>query len=143
MSEKPIKGVLDGLFDNMKSLLDANTVIGDPITTPDGVTILPVSKISVGFGSAGGEKEKLPVEGKVTDNLFHGGAGGGVMVYPLGFLVTNNGNVRFIPITNQMTSVDRIIDAVPDVVDKINGFVQDYQKRKHPPVTPEEDASGV
>ncbi len=143
MSEKPIKGIMDGLFDNMKHLLDANTVIGDPITTPDGVTILPVSKISVGFGSAGGEKEKLPAEGKLSDNLFHGGAGGGMMVYPLGFLVTNNGNVRFIPITNQMTSVDRIIDAVPDVVDKINGFVQDYQHRKQGTTTTDENTSGV
>ncbi|MGI6030601.1 MAG: GerW family sporulation protein [Eubacteriales bacterium] len=140
MSEAPIKGVMNTLFENIKGMVDANTVVGDMITTPDGVTILPVSKISVGFGSAGGEKgkkEATPPDG----NLFSGGGGGGVSVTPLGFLVTSKGNIRFIPITPNVTSVDRLIDSVPGVIDKVNGIVHEYSNKKEEKQPVDEAAS--
>lgn len=129
MADNPITGVMNTLFENLKGMVDANTVIGDMITTPDGVTIIPVSKISVGFGAGGGEKgkkETTPPDG----NLFSGGSGGGVSVVPLGFLVSSNGNIRFVPITPNVTSVDRIIDSMPGVIDKVNGIVQDFSNKK-------------
>lgn len=129
MTEHPINDVMKQLYSSMKELGDANTVVGNPITTPDGTTIIPISKVTMGFGSGGGDKAKgdtNPPEG----NLFSGAGGGGVSIQPVGFLIISGGNVRMLPITPNMTSVDRLIDSVPGMIDKVNGIVQDYRQKK-------------
>ncbi len=125
--EKPIKGIMENLKDSLENLVDANTVVGDPIVTSDGTTIIPISKITVGFASAGSDKDGTD-KANTTGSLFSGGSGGGASVTPVAFLVVANGNTRVLPITNQITSIDRIIDSVPDVIDKVNGIVKQYKK---------------
>ena len=83
MAANPINELTDNSMKNLRALVDSNTVIGNPVTTPDGTTILPVSKVSFGFGTGGSD---LPATQK---ELFGGGAGGGVSITPIAFLVVN------------------------------------------------------
>lgn len=121
MSQK-LPGMLEGTIQKIKEMIDVNSVVGQPITTPDGVTIIPVSKVSVGFGGAGSDftKGKTP-EG---DNPFGGGVGAGVKVTPICFLVVKEGNVRMIPVAQAAnTTADRLVEMIPDTLDKITSFI--------------------
>lgn len=121
MSQK-LPGMLEGTIQKIKEMIDVNSVVGQPITTPDGVTIIPVSKVSVGFGGAGSDftKGKMP-EG---DNPFGGGVGAGVKVTPICFLVVKEGNVRMIPVAQAAnTTADRLVEMIPDTLDKITSFI--------------------
>lgn len=126
----PIEGLLNVSMDKIKAMVDVNTIVGDPVTTPDGTTVIPVSKVSFGFGAGGSEfaqnvKENSDADGK----MFGGGAGSGVSINPIAFLVIGKDNVRIMPITNSVTTADRIIDAVPDLLNKINGFISDFKSK--------------
>jgi len=128
MSEK-LPGMLEGTIQKIKEMVDVNSVIGQPITTPDGVTIIPVSKVSVGFGGAGSDFTK----GKTSsgDNPFGGGVGAGVKVTPICFLVVKDGNVRMIPVAQAAnTTADRLVEMIPDTVDKITAFVDSRSGKK-------------
>ena len=121
MSQK-LPGMLEGTIQKIKEMIDVSSVVGQPITTPDGVTIIPVSKVSVGFGGAGSDftKGKTP-EG---DNPFGGGVGAGVKVTPICFLVVKEGNVRMIPVAQAAnTTADRLVEMIPDTLDKITSFI--------------------
>ena len=121
MSEK-LPGMLEGTIQKIKEMVDVNSVVGQPITTPDGVTIIPVSKVSVGFGGAGSDFTK----GKTTggDNPFGGGVGAGVKVIPVCFLVVKDGNVRMIPVAQAAnTTADRLVEMIPDTLDRITSFM--------------------
>lgn len=110
-------------------MVDVNSVIGDPITTPDGVTIIPVSKISVGVG--GGGSDFVSRHPNKQDNPFGGGAGGGVKVTPVAFLVVKEGSVRVLPIpVPANTTADRIVEQVPDVLDKLADFIDSRTEKK-------------
>lgn len=113
----PINGLMDSSLQNLRKLVDANTVIGEAITTPDGTLIIPVSKVSFGFVSGGSD---LPAT-KQTD-MFGGGAGGGVSVSPLGFLVVKNGDVSLLQLNNAKNPTDRLVSMMPDFMDKIGGM---------------------
>lgn len=117
-----LPNMLEGTIQKIKEMVDVNSVVGEPITTPDGVTIIPVSKVSVGFGGAGSDFAK----GKTTsgENPFGGGAGGGVKVTPIAFLIVKDGNVRMLPVAAPAsTTADRIVEMVPDTLDKIVSFL--------------------
>ena len=121
MSQK-LPGMLEGTIQKIKEMIDVNSVIGEPITTPDGVTIIPVSKVSVGFGGAGSDFTK----GKAVsgDNPFGGGVGAGVKVTPICFLIVKEGNVRMIPVAQAAnTTADRLVEMIPDTLDKISAFI--------------------
>ena len=108
--------------------MDVNSVIGNPITTPDGVTIIPVSKGSVGFG--GGGSDFVAKNGAGSENPFGGGAGGGVKVTPICFLIVKDGAVRMMPVaTPANTTADRIVEMVPDTLDKISAFIDSRTKK--------------
>ena len=105
-----LPNMLDSTIAKLREMVNANTVVGEPITTGDGVTIIPVSKISIGFG---------------------GGLGAGMKVTPVAFLVINQGNVRMIPVaTPANTTADRIVEMVPDTLDKIVSFVDSKMEKK-------------
>ena len=115
-----IPNMLENTIAKIREMVDVNSVIGNPITTPDGVTIIPVSKVSVGFGGGGSDF----VSNKGGENPFGGGAGGGVKINPIAFLVVKEGSVRMIPVAAPAnTTADRIVEMVPDTLDKIAAFL--------------------
>ena len=120
MSQK-LPNMLETTIQKIKEMVDVNSVIGQPITTPDGVTIIPVSRVSVGFGGGGSDF----VGGKLgSDNAFGGGAGGGVKVTPLCFLIIKDGNVRMMSVPEPASSTaDRIVEMVPDTLEKLSAYL--------------------
>ncbi|MGD9559087.1 MAG: GerW family sporulation protein [Oscillospiraceae bacterium] len=123
--EHPISGLMNVTLEKIRQMVDSNTIIGNPINTADGTTILPVSKVSFGFTSGGSDF----VSSKAPKDLFGGGSGAGVSITPVGFLVLRQGNVRFIQIADKNSSIDRALNMLPDVLDKVQGFV-DKKKDK-------------
>lgn len=110
-----LNDVMNQTMAKMKELVDVNTVIGNPITTPDGTTLIPVSKVTFGFASGGSDSTA-----KADKPSFGAGSGAGVSIVPIAFIVVSGGNVRMIyidPPTN--SSLDKIIDMAPGLIDKL------------------------
>ncbi|MEE1327705.1 MAG: GerW family sporulation protein [Oscillospiraceae bacterium] len=119
-----LPNMLENTIAKIREMVDVNSVIGDPITTPDGVTIIPVSKVSVGFGGGGSDYAKS------TKDAFGGGAGGGVKVTPICFLIVQNGSVRMMPVAAPAsTTADRLVEMVPDTLDKLANFIDSHTKK--------------
>ena len=126
MSQK-LPNMLESTIQKIREMVDVNSVIGQPITTPDGVTIIPVSKVSVGFGGGGSDF----VNKNGGENPFGGGVGGGVKVTPICFLVVKDGNVRMMPVAAPAnTTADRIVEMVPDTLDKIAAYLDSHTAKK-------------
>lgn len=123
--KNPLGEVLDTSLEKLKKLVDVNTIIGDAITTPDGTTIIPVSKVSFGFATGGSE---LPTSKPSTP--FGGGSGGGVTIQPLAFLVISNGNVKLLQMQTADNTADRIVNMMPGMVDRVSGIISDYKEKK-------------
>jgi len=123
-----VPNMLDKTITKIREMLDANSVLGQPITTPDGVTIIPVSNISVGVGGGGSDFVSKNVN--KHENPFGGGAGGGVKVTPVAFVVVKDGSVRVLPVAAPAnTTADRIVEQVPDVLDKLAAFIDSRTKK--------------
>ena len=110
-------------IDKIKEMVDVNTVIGEPMVLSDGMTLIPVSRVSYGFASGGSD---LPTKG--NQELFGGGGGAGINITPIAFLVVNEGNVRVVPMVSTPDSLNQIVNMVPGVVDKIGGFFNKEKK---------------
>ena len=123
MSNHPIKSVIDSVLDGIKSVADVDTVIGKPIETPDGTVIIPVSKVSLGFGIGGSDFKGIS-NSPDGNNLFGGGSGGGLKIEPVAFLVISNGNVELLKIA----SATDLAELIPGVVDFVQKFIK---KNKH------------
>ena len=124
--EHPLSDMMTNSMSKIKDMVDVNTVVGSPITTPGGVTIIPVSKVSVGFGGGGSDFTKKTAAG---DNPFGGGVGGGVKVTPICFLIVKDGNVRMMPVAEPASSTaDRIVEMVPDTLDKLTAYLDSKKK---------------
>jgi sporulation protein YtfJ len=119
-----IEGLLGTSMDNLRKMINVNTVVGDAMHLGEGVCIVPISKVSIGFGAGGGE---YAMKANTNELPFGGGAGGGMSVKPVGFLVANNGEVRFIPVEGSGDAVDALFDALPGFIDKVSGF---FSKKK-------------
>ena len=117
-----LPNMLENTIAKIREMVDVNSVVGDPIVTADGVTIIPVSKVSVGFG--GGGSDFVSKNLNKQENPFGGGAGGGVKVTPIAFLIVKDGNVRMLPVAAPAnTTPDRIVELVPDVLDRLSAFL--------------------
>lgn len=128
MSERTINQFMGVSMEKIRSLVDSNTIIGDPISCGDGVTIIPVSKISVGFASGGSD---LPT--RTQKEYFAGGAGGGMSVKPVGFLVVKNGEVELVQLTMNADKGNVMLDMLPGLIDKIAGLIKkDKDKPEEP-----------
>ena len=114
MSEHPIEGLMDVTLEKIKSMVDSNTIIGNPINMPDGTLILPVSKVAFGFASGGSD-----FPSKTSKQLFGGGGGAGVAISPIAFLVVRGNSVRMLQLADTSNSVDRAIGMMPEMVDKV------------------------
>ena len=121
--EHPIQQLINDAMGKMREIVDSNTVIGTPITTREGTTILPVSKISFGFVSGGtdfaNEKQK---------DLFGGAASSVASITPVGFLVIKGDSVKLIQLAENGRAVDRVLNMVPEVLDKVEGFISKDKK---------------
>ena len=125
MSDNQVNHLLGTTMDKIKQMVDVNTVIGNPVTTPDGTTVIPVSRVSYGFASGGTD---LPSKTQPSGGLFAGGSGAGITISPIAFLTIREGHVRVLQIEPYLSSVDRALEKVPDVVDKISSL---FQKDEH------------
>lgn len=124
-----LPNMLDSTIAKLREMVNANTVVGEPITTGDGVTIIPVSKVSIGFG--GGGSDFVSKNLNHHENPFGGGLGAGVKVTPVAFLIIKDGNVRMIPVATPANSTaDRLVEMVPDTLDKIAAFVDSRTEKK-------------
>ncbi len=124
-ADKNIEGLLGTSMESLRKMINVNTVVGDAMHLGDGVCIVPISKVSVGFGAGGGEYAMKSGE---SDLPFGGGAGGGMSVKPVGFLVANNGEVRFMPVEGSGDAMDALLEAIPGFIDKVSGF---FSKNKN------------
>ena len=126
MAEHPIQGLMNVTMDKIRQMADSNTIIGKPIKTDDGTTILPVSRISFGFASAGTE-----FDGKNAANkdLFGGGSGAGVNIQPVAFLVVKDGCVRTIQLSDGSNTIDRALTMLPELVDKVSALLKKEEKQ--------------
>jgi sporulation protein YtfJ len=131
MSEEKVNSVLSETIAKIKDMIDVNTVIGEQIKTQDGTTIIPVSRVNYGFASGGSD---IPSKSQPDKGLFGGGAGAGVTITPIAFIVVQNGNVRVIQVEPFMSSVDRAIQTAPEVVDKITGLFDKKKKNPDEPI---------
>ncbi len=116
--QHPIEGVMSTTMQKIKEMVDVNTIIGDPVTTPDGTTIIPVSKVSFGFASGGSD---LPTNN--PKQTFGGGGGAGITIQPLAFLVVHQGDVKLLQIATSSNTAEKIVNTVPDVIDKISDAI--------------------
>ena len=128
MKEHPLNEMMAAAMEKVRAMADANTVVGEPIVT-DEVTIIPVTRVSLGVGVGGTDfasKHQKPD----AANAFGGGSGAGISMDPIAFLLVRGENVRLLPVIPPSGPIDRVIDVVPEVVDKITDFVEKQQDKK-------------
>lgn len=127
--EHPLNDLMSATMEKIRAMVDVNTVVGQPIQTGE-VTIIPVSKVSFGFASGGSDfagKNQKPE----AENSFGGGSGAGVNINPIAFLVVRGDNVRLLYVAPPIDgAVDRVVDMVPELVDKVTGFIEKQQEKK-------------
>ena len=128
MSEHPIEGLMTTAMNSIKDMVDVNTIIGEPIETSNNIVIIPISKVSFGFAAGGSEfngetideYKKAEKEEQIQYKLpFGGGAGAGVSINPIAFLVIQPDGVKLMPV-NHSSSMDKLLDYVPDLLEKTN-----------------------
>ena len=137
MNEHPIEGLMTTAMDSIRNMIDVNTIIGEPIETINNVIIIPVSKVGFGFAAGGSEFKgeaineynKKEKEEQIQYKLpFGGGSGAGVSINPVAFIVIQENNVRLLPIEH-CSSIDRLLDYIPDFMDKIGNSLNKSSKQ--------------
>ena len=124
--KNPLNDLMRSTMEKIHEMVDTNTIVGQPITTPDGVTLIPISKVSFGFGSGGGDYGKVPGQSN-----FGGGSGAGVNIAPVAFLVIKDGAARVLPVAvPPVSTVDRVVDMVPDIMDKVEKYFDKKQEKE-------------
>ena len=113
----PIGSLMDTTMEKIKEMIDVNTIIGEPITSPDGTLIIPVSKVSYGFAAGGSD---LPTK-KENKDCFGGGSGAGVTIQPVAFLTVYQGDVRLVSVDREEGTADKLVNMIPDVLKKVKG----------------------
>ena len=138
MSEHPIEGLMLTAMNSLQDMVDVNTIIGEPIETSNNMVIIPISKVGFGFAAGGSEfrgetldeytkKEK---EEQVQYRLpFGGGSGAGVSISPIAFLVVTQNNVKLLPV-NHSSAIDKLMDYVPDLMEKVNSYLNKSMQNK-------------
>ena len=120
--DNEISAVMTATMSKIKEMVDTNTVVGEPITTPDDITLIPLSRVSFAFASGGMKENK---------NGVGCGSGAGVKVEPMGFLIVKDGNVRMLNVMPPASNTfDRLIDMTPQVIDRIDQFIDQRKAGK-------------
>lgn len=138
MREHPIESLMSEAMSSIQNMVDVNTIIGDPIEASDNIVIIPISKVSFGFAAGGSEFNEETIDEynrKEKEEIvqyrlpFGGGSGAGVSINPVAFLIVQNGNVKLLPI-NHMSAIDKLLDYVPDLFEKVNYIINKNNKTK-------------
>ena len=117
VKKSQLNDLMQTAMEKVREMVDTNTIVGQPITTPDGVTLIPISKVSFGFGGAGGDY------GKTQPKDFGGGSAAGVKIDPVAFLVIRDGLTRVLPVAvPPVSTLDRVVEMVPDLMDKVEKY---------------------
>ena len=119
MGEHPINNLMGTVMENIKGMIDVDTVIGEPVETSNGTIIIPVSKVGFGFAVGGSD---VP-SSKEGDKSFGGGSGAGVSISPVGFLVVTPDQIKMVPVSSGNTPIDKLVDYIPYAIEKVNGFI--------------------
>lgn len=131
MSDHPIQGLMKTAMENLKQMIDVNTIIGDPVETPDGSVILTVSKVGFGFAAGGSEFNSTAADDGDTQKSaklpFGGGSGGGVSITPIAFLIVSSTGVKMLHLDESTHLYEKILEAAPQTVEKIQGM---FKKNK-------------
>ena len=132
--QHPIEGLMRTAMESIQEMVSVNSVVGEPVETPDGSIIIPVSRVSCGFGAGGSEfeiagKSKDGSEDEQMSPAFGGGSGAGMSVKPVGFLVAGNGHVRMLPVDGNAL-LDRLMDMTPQLLSQIQGMFEKTKKDK-------------
>ena len=136
MAEHPINGLMGVTMDKIRELVNSDTIIGEPVSLPDGTTILPVSKVTFGVATGGSD-----FAAKQSTELVGGGSGAGVTVAPVAFLVVKDGNVRTIQLADPNNSLERAITMLPELVDKLAALLKKEKPEAQAPAEDGPDAS--
>jgi sporulation protein YtfJ len=135
MDEHPIEGLMKTSMQNIKEMVDVNTILGDPVETPDGSVIVPISRVSFGFAAGGSQFEANLIKSKEKERErnqeqetsqqlpFGGGSGAGININPVAFLVVNKDQTKLLPVESNVL-VDRILDTAPQLLDKLHQFLE-------------------
>lgn len=116
--EHPIERLMASSMTKIKSLVDTDTIIGNPVKTPDGTVVIPVSKVTLGFVTGGGEYSDINNNKKMETFPFAGGSGGGISVSPIGFLVDNGKTIKIMPINGE-NAYDKLLEIVPELIESL------------------------
>lgn len=128
--QHPVEKLMRSTMENLRDMIDVNTVIGDAVETRDGTFIIPVSKVSFGFASGGSEfNQGTPINKEDPKMPFGGGSGAGVTVKPVAFLVLKETGIRLLPV-DQDNTYDRIVDTIPQLLDMAKDFNKNFSKSK-------------
>ena len=127
MSTHPINELMTNVMGNLKQMVDVNTIIGSPVETADGTTIIPVSKVGFGFAAGGSD---FSASSPTADPHFGGGSGAGVSIAPIGFLVVSKDQIRMIPVTSSNSAVDKLVDYIPTAISKVNSLIEKHKESK-------------
>lgn len=135
MEEHPIQGLMTTAMENLKDMVEVNTIIGDPVKSPDGSVIIPVSKLGFGFAAGGSEfgnnQESSDQDSNSEYTLpFGGGSGGGVSINPVAFLIVNDDGVKVVHIDEHTHIYEKMLDNLPEVVDKVQHLFHDSNNNK-------------
>lgn len=134
--EHPIKGLMTTAMENLKEMIDVNTIIGDPVETPDGGVILTVSKVGFGFAMGGsefspGSKSEGDFDDESSDLPFGGGSGGGVSITPIAFLVVNSHGVNMLHLEQNTHLFEKMMDMAPAAIEKVQLLMKSSQSSKN------------
>lgn len=135
MNEHPIEALMKTTMESIKEMVDVNTIVGDAVETHDGTVIIPISKVSFGFASGGGDytnkdssREKDNEDKGSKDKLpFAGGAGAGVSVQPVAFMVVGNGHIKLMPVDQKANMIDNLINSTPKLIQGIQNIFSKNQ----------------
>ncbi|WP_164216742.1 GerW family sporulation protein [Virgibacillus sp. YIM 98842] len=138
MQEHPIQGLMTTTMENLKDIVEVNTIIGDPVESPDGSVIIPVSKLGFGF-AAGGSEFKSGSQGSSEDEElpFGGGSGGGVSITPIAFLIVSEKGIKMVHLDQQTHIYEKMLDYAPQVVEKIQQMLKESSSKKEVKRKPE------
>lgn len=136
MSEHPIQGLMTTAMENLQEMIDVNTIIGDPVETPDGSVIIPVSKVGFGFAAGGSEfngsqsqQGSQGASGTEKKLPFGGGSGGGVSITPIAFLIVSSKGVQMVHLDEHTHLYEKLIESAPQAVEKIKELLKQSKSK--------------
>ncbi len=137
MANHPIEALMKTTMESLKDMVDVNTIVGDPVETPDGTVIIPISQVSFGFASGGGEYHATKTNGKIGESSengdkmpFAGGTGAGVSVQPVAFMVVGNGQMKLLSVDQNANMIDNIMNFTPKLLDKLQSMADKRGEKK-------------